>query len=161
MAERKSTRARRNSENREVLIWNYACDLLSRRIYSERELQNKLQKRYPQDTEIVNTIIEKLKYYKYLNDSENAKILIEHLKNKGYGPRYITSYLLRKGFVDINWDVNYDYNMMKKWYEKKRGNEKIRDLKTFRKMYNYLLSKGFLSEEIIEFLKGWTDYERE
>lgn len=40
------------------------------------------------------------------------------------------------------------------------GNEKIRDLKTFRKMYNYLLSKGFLSEDILEFLKGWTDYER-
>lgn len=160
MAERRAKRAGYNHKNREILIWDYACFLLSRRIYSEKELISKLSKKYPDDSSKIQKVIEKLKYYHYLNDSENCKILIEQLKKKGYGPRYISNYLLKKGFIDLNLDVNYDYNVMKKWYEKKMGSEKISDFKTYRKMYNYLLSKGFISEDIIEFLKGWTDYER-
>lgn len=160
MAERRANREGFSHKNREVLIWDYACFLLSRRIYSEKELITKLQRKFPDDSEKIDKVIDKLKYYNYLNDSENSKIIVEELKKKGYGPRYISNYLLKKGFVDIEFDVNYDDNVMKKWYEKKMGNKKIGDLKTFRKMYNYLLSKGFRSEDIIEFLKGWTNYER-
>lgn len=160
MAERKSNRRGISNKNREILIWDYACFLLSRRIYSEKELLTKLEKRYPEDLNKIESVLEKLKYYNYLNDRKNSEIIAEQLRKKGYGPRYISNYLVRKGFVDINIDVNYDYSNMKKWYEKKMGNEKIRDLKTFRKMYNYLLSRGFMSEDILEFLKGWTDYER-
>lgn len=161
MAKRRTNREGTNNKNREVLVWNYACFLLSRRIYSEKELTAKLQKKYSNDLEGIEQVVEKLKYYNYLNDSENARIIIDGLKKKGYGPRYISNYLLKKGFVDIDVNVNYDYNNMQKWYEKKMGRGKIRDLKTYRKMYNYLLSKGFMSEDIIEFLKGWTDYERQ
>ncbi len=157
MAERSSNRRGISSKDREILIWDYACFLLSKRIYSERELLTKLQKKYSQDTDNIEKVMKKLKYYDYLNDRKNSQIVIEQLKAKGYGPRYIYNYLTKRGFSCTNIDVKYDDRDLKKWYLKRMGNEKIRDLKTFRKMYNYLLSKGFMAEDITEFLKGWSE----
>lgn len=149
------------TKNREILIWDYSCNLLSKRIYSEKALFQKLEKRFPENPELIQKVIEKLKHYKYIDDINNAKILKESLIKKGFGPRYIKQYLYKKGFIDNNEELNYDNSLMKKWYTKKMGNQKIGDPKTWRKMYNYLLTKGFYTEDIIEFLKGWTAYERE
>jgi len=159
MAERTRNTNRTGAQNREVLIWEYACFLLKSRIYSEKALTDKLRRKFPNEEIAIKHVLDKLKYYKYLNDEEAIKILKDNLKRKGYGPKYIKQYLLRKGFIDREEEVEYDKSMLGKWYKKRMGNQKITDLKTWRKMYNYLSCKGFYSEDIIEFLKGWTEYE--
>ncbi len=159
MAERRKSTNRTGTQNREVLIWEYACFLLKSRIYSEKTLADKLRKKFPHEEVAIKHVLDKLKYYRYLNDEEAMQTLIDSLKRRGYGPRYIKQYLLRKGFIDRGEEVEYDKSKLEKWYVRRMGNQKITDPKTWRKMYNYLLSKGFYSEDIIEFLKGWTEYE--
>lgn len=157
-----STKERRESrtQDRKVLMWNYACYLLGRYIYSEKKLREKLKKRYPENLDLINFTIEKLKDYGYLNDKRNEEFLKDKLKAKGYGPTYIRQWLLKKGFQYVPNDEKYSEEALEKWYKKKMGEKKLQDKKDFSRVYNYLLSKGFHSEDIIDFLRKRGSYDR-
>ncbi len=133
--------------------------LTSRFIYSEKRLKEKIITKFG-ETEDIEDIINWLKSFNAINDKKNKEFFVAHLKEKGYGVRYIKAALKRRGFdPELDSYVN-DETYIRKWYEKRFKNfTKPLSYKEVGKVYRYLLSKGFTQEEIVNFLKKEGIYE--
>lgn len=108
--------------------------------------------------ELFNTIVEKLKKYKYIDDENYARLFVSsRLKNKPRGKSVLIGELLSKGVnKDIaelvcNEEIEDEYELLKAAFEKRyRGKEfNYKDSK----MINFLLRKGF-SWDLIQRLKN-------
>lgn len=74
-----------------------ALCILDLRMHSREELRKKLIQKGG-DACIVSDVLDELEEYGLINDSEYARILIEHLsQDKGFGKRRIRSELARRG----------------------------------------------------------------
>ncbi|XOV82042.1 MAG: regulatory protein RecX [bacterium] len=92
-----------------------AIRMLGAREHSERELRNKLQRRYPGQTqEQLDELIAELNTHNLLSDLRFTESLIRSRVDKGYGPFFIQQELASKGIAkhliesqlesaDINW----------------------------------------------------------
>jgi len=79
-------------------IYDYACFLLARRRYSVSEFRNKLEKKFPTQSEETCKIIELFLAKKYLDDNEYARLFTrEQLNRKPQGLRTIKQKLRQKG----------------------------------------------------------------
>ena len=69
-------------------IYNKALDIISRREHSEKELENKLLKKF-ESSELIDLVIERLKTNNLLNDERYAEMYVRIRKRKGFGPKRI------------------------------------------------------------------------
>ena len=129
----------------EGVCLNYALNLLSKSVKTEKEIIAKLKKR-GYVSEIIDNVIFKLKDYGYVNDEEFAeKYINSYSKNKG--KRLLKSELKLKGVSDAIIEdkflsVENELETAIKIAEKYVKNKPV-DIKTKQKCYKYLLSKGF------------------
>ena len=129
----------------EGVCLNYALNLLSKSVKTEKEIIAKLKKR-GYVSEIIDSVIFKLKDYGYVNDEEFAeKYINSYSKNKG--KRLLKSELKLKGVSDAIIEdkflsVENELETAIKIAEKYVKNKPV-DIKTKQKCYKYLLSKGF------------------
>lgn len=132
----------------------------SRFIYSEKRLVEKLIDKFG-EIENIKEIINWLKNLGAINDEKNTDYLLRKLKERGYGAKYIKTHLKKRGFnVDI--DIVDSEEDIKKWFLKKiKEVKRPYSRKDIARVYRYLLSKGFSSEEVVSYLKKEGIYERE
>ncbi len=112
------------------------------------------------DSEEIDEILQWLKSLGAIDDSKNRAFYINQLKSRCYGTRYIKEALKRRGFDgELDFHENDELDI-KKWYEKKFKNfKKPFTPRELGKIYRYLLSKGFLPDEIFNFLRKEGIYE--
>ena len=72
-----------------IIVYNKALDLVSRREHSRHELMQKLDKRYPNTTPIIEDVLDKLETNKILDDERFAEMYLNSRARKGFGPRKI------------------------------------------------------------------------
>lgn len=129
-----------------------ALNYLSYKGRTEKEMKvYLLRKGYTE--EIVATVIEKLKDYNYVDDKEYATNFHKsQLLNKGYGPLRIQYKLLQKGIskeeyrqIELQENFNYFAIALKQGEKKLKGKK---DIDSLRKVYGYLLRRGF-SQEVV------------
>ena len=129
--------------------FDYALNVLSKSVKTEKEIRLKLSKRGYLEEIIEETII-KLKSYGYVNDEEYATRYVNtYSKNKG--KRLLKNELKIKGVDDsvlkeVDNIVDNEIETAIKIAEKYVKN-KPNDIKTLQKCYKYLLSKGFTYED--------------
>ena len=140
-----------------VNLWNKALDILSRREHSSYELQAKLR-RYEPDEKDLNEIIDKLKTSNFIDDERFATTVIKSKAQSGYGPSYISQYLLKKKIpshlydmysLDIDWE-----SVCRVEFEKKRHGKDI-NFKEREKILRFLAYRGFGYEIIKNALKEY------
>ena len=108
---------------------------------------------------IINETVSKLKEYGYLNDEEFAEQFIQsRVKNKPRGKTILVSELISKGVnIDLAREkveelVEDEYDMLKRIYTKKYGNEEI--TMEDNKKIDFLKRKGFNWDLINEFINN-------
>ena len=132
-----------------------ATDLLARQEQSEKVLRQKLLARKYENSE-VETAIEKLKKYKYLDDEESCARLFEKLyAEEKLSVKQICIKLIQRGYDSdfvqklIPADTyEHEYNAALKVATKKIAGKNSADLKFKQKIWQHLASKGFESEII-------------
>ena len=140
-----------------VNLWNKALDILSRREHSAYELKIKLKK-FESDEKDLNELIEKLKASNLIDDERFAIAFIRSKAQSGYGPSYISQYLLKKKIpshlydmysLDIDWE-----SVCRVEFEKKRHGKDI-NFKEREKILRFLAYRGFSYEIIKNALKEY------
>jgi regulatory protein len=139
---------------------DYALQLLSKREYSVLELQEKLIKKFSQDTEKVKKILKEFQKKNWVSDERFTEVFIRNqiLTTKS-GPRKIYLKLIQKGI-----DKNLAHKKLKSEFLKKQQQELIH-LLAQKKKSEFLRKKKKLSpyelkQKIILYLvrKGY-DYD--
>ena len=138
---------------------DYAIWLLGRKSYFKKELENKLiLKEYTEEE--VETIIDRIKSYGYLNDERLTVAFVGDKKRfSKKGPRYIKQSLQQKGvdrtIIEETLEEHYsneeEFEICKGLGEKKLESYKRRESDKYKlksKLYAYLASKGFSSDII-------------
>lgn len=148
-----------------VKLLNLALNYLSYRQRSEKEVTDYLvgkivkieniPQKLARESLLISTIVARLKNYKYLDDLEFAKSWVEsRLRSKPRGTRLIKLELLKKGIkgeiigrvISTNLD---EVDLARKAIEKKLKNwQKLTDLEFKKKVYSFLLSRGFTFDTV-------------
>jgi len=137
---------------------NYAIELVSRKMYTEKEIRTKmLQKEFSQTA--IDNVIDILKEYGYINDEAYATIYCEHYMLK-YGVKKIAFDLKQKGvsseiIENVTSGVKND-DTLEELIRKKVGGKEL-DYKEYSKTVRYFLSKGFEYEDIQSILNKLRD----
>lgn len=133
----------------EEKFYNSILRFLSYRPRSEKEVRDKLKEKKA-DSKIIENIVNKLKEYNFINDSEFAKRWIEsRLKFKPRSLRLIKIELKQKGIDkklidDLKLEAESDFESAKKLVAKKI--RRLKDLskqEIYEKLGRFLSSKGF------------------
>ncbi len=140
-----------------INLWNKALDILSRREHSSYELKTKLKK-FETDEKDLNQLIQKLKASNFVDDRRFATAFIKSKSQSGYGPSYISQYLLKKGISSDLYDINslnidWEY-ICREQFEKKRRGKDI-NFKEREKILRFLAYRGFSYEIIKNALKDY------
>lgn len=133
-----------------------AMNLLQKKNYTEKQLRDKLSEGYYSE-DIINNTIEYVKSYHYVDDVMYALDYITyHAQKKSL--RIIEQELYRKGIgKDIfskalmQWEENgeaQDIQGMIQEHLRKKNYQEDCDINTKRKLYTFLLRKGYPAEEI-------------
>lgn len=125
---------------------------------TEEELRRKLQQgMYPKD--IIDNAIEYVKSYGYIDDSRYVQNYITY-KGRRKSKRMIEMELMGKGIdKDIITSIyeeveeNMDLKLIRKLVEKKRIDFATIDRMEYQKLYQFLMRKGFKSEDIRQVLE--------
>ena len=123
-----------------------AVDYLARAMKTTKQMHDYLtNKGYAE--EVVNTVIDKLKGYKYLDDQTYARLYTEQSKSHK-GERRIKQELLNKGIshaeVDDQVQIDTDDQIATATtLAQKYLKNKDRDIKTMQKLQRFLLYRGF------------------
>lgn len=126
-----------------------ALNFISASVKTQKQIQDKLKKLGYLD-EIIEKVIEKLKSYGYVCDSDYAKRFTNTYKSTK-GKRLIKLELMKKGVKDI--DAQTALNEIESQQDAcnaiadKYLKNKEKDKKNILKCYKYLLSKGFDYDE--------------
>lgn len=126
-----------------------AFDMLSRKPYSRKELQDKLgQSGY--DEAIVFEVAEELESLGYINDTDYAALFLEHCISKMWGKKKIRYEMKQKGLSDeiiaealgALDDDDTEEEMTDMILARYRG-EDMTDIKTKARITRYFASRGF------------------
>lgn len=132
-----------------------ATELLARQDNSEKVLRQKLIARKYEEAE-VDTALEKLKKYNYLDDEETCARLFKNLYGEErLSVKQICVKLIQRGY-DSDFVKNlipaetyeHEYNAALKIATKKFGGKATADIKFKQKIWQHLAAKGFDSEII-------------
>ena len=133
-------------------IYNKALDVISRREHSEKELENKLLKKF-ESSELIDLVIERLKKNNLLNDERYAEMYVRIRKRKGFGPKRIGYELSSRGINNsISSQVLDEIGGWKEAahdaFNKKYRNGIADDFKNKSKQKVFLQNRGFSFQEI-------------
>ena len=131
-----------------IIVYNKALDLVSRREHSRHELMQKLDKRYPNTTPIIEDVLDKLETNKILDDERFAEMYLNSRARKGFGPKKIEMELNSRKVNSLfisnaieayeNWLEN-----AQKVLKKKFKDQKPVDYQSKMKQKQFLFSRGF------------------
>ena len=135
-----------------------ALHLLERMDRTEHQLREKLKaSEYPE--EVIEEAIEYVKSFHYLDDERYAENFTRY-KKEGMSRQQIKQKLMMKGIardiVDNAIEDEYDVDEsvhIRRLLEKKRFSNELADEGEFRRVYNYLLRRGFRSSDILKEMK--------
>ena len=140
-----------------IIVYNKALDLVSRREHSRHELMQKLDKRYPNTTPIIEDVLDKLETNKILDDERFAEMYLNSRARKGFGPKKIEMELHSKK-VD-SFFISNAVEAYESWLEnaqrelkKKFKDQKPNDYQSKMKQKQFLFSRGFSSPIIDKIL---------
>lgn len=129
-----------------------ATDYLARGLKTVKQMRDYLiRKGY--ESGVVDKVIEKLEYYRYLDDERYATLYVEqHSKNKG--ARRLNQELIGKGIsrtqaekhsTDFQQDNGDNIKRLAEKYMRNKEN----NLATLAKLQRYLLSRGYSYDEVV------------
>ena len=131
-----------------IIVYNKALDLVSRREHSRHELMQKLDKRYPATSPIIEEVLDKLEVNKILDDERFAEMYLNSRARKGFGPKKIEMELNSRKVDSLfisnaieayeNWLEN-----AQKVLKKKFKDQKPVDYQSKMKQKQFLFSRGF------------------
>ena len=131
-----------------TIVYNKALDLVSRREHSRHELMQKLDKRYPETSPIIEEVLDKLEINKILDDERFAEMYLNSRARKGFGPKKIEMELNSRKVNSLfisnaieayeNWLEN-----AQKVLKKKFKDQKPVDYQSKMKQKQFLFSRGF------------------
>jgi len=140
-----------------IIVYNKALDLVSRREHSRHELMQKLDKRYPSSTSIIEDALDKLETNKILDDERFAEMYLNSRARKGFGPKKIEMELHSKKVDSFfisnaveayeNWLENAQRELKKKFKD-----QKPTDYQSKMKQKQFLFTRGFSSPIIDKIL---------
>ena len=140
-----------------IIVYNKALDLVSRREHSRHELMQKLDKRYPNTTSIIEDALDKLETNKILDDERFAEMYLNSRARKGFGPKKIEMELHSKK-VD-SFFISNAVKAYESWLEnaqrelkKKFKDQKPTDYQSKMKQKQFLFTRGFSSPIIDKIL---------
>lgn len=163
-------------------LFTHAIDLISRKRYTEYEIQKKLEKKLekiinnalesgkltdksepaPDSLALVNEIISRLKELKYLDDNSYvADFVKSRIEHKPRGINFIKMELRKKGLANniidnIALDEISELEMAGKLLLKKEKKwSSIEPALRKRKAYYFLSSKGFSSDTVYNAVNNW------
>jgi regulatory protein len=134
------------------LIYNKALDIISRREHSEKEIREKLYKKF-NDNKVSELVITSLIEKGLVNDHRFAEMYIIARKRKGFGPKKIAYELLAKGVSDdissqaLNEEGGWRIAALNA-FNKKYKNGIADNFKEMNKQKIFLQNRGFTFEEI-------------
>jgi regulatory protein len=133
-------------------IYNKALDIISRREHSQKELSDKLIKKF-NIPELVDSVIHGLLEKDLLNDYRYSESYVVARKRKGFGPKKIGYELVSRGVNEIT--VSEVIGAEGRWNEAalKAFNKKFKagiaeDFKEQNKQKVFLQNRGFSFQEI-------------
>ena len=133
-------------------IYNKALDIISRREHSEKELENKLLKKFD-STELIYLVIEKLKANNLVNNNRYAEMYVRIRKRKGFGPKRIGYELSTRGISSsVSSEVLDEVGGWKEAaievFNKKYKDGVADDFKSKSKQKVFMQNRGFSFQEI-------------
>lgn len=138
--------------NKRYTAFDTAIYYISLKDRTTKEIYNKLEdKGYGEDE--INTAIEKLLYYRYLDDKKYAFSYIKSNIDKK-GIRLITSELMAKGvdkqdILEVLEEIDVDEaSTVKEIYNRRFVDMDINDQRQRRKVVSYFLRRGFTYDTI-------------
>ncbi|EOS22419.1 hypothetical protein C806_03758 [Lachnospiraceae bacterium 3-1] len=132
--------------------------LLEKMDRTESQLREKLwQGFYPED--IIDDAIDYVKGFHYLDDVRYAHNYVRNQKDKK-SQRKIWMELMKKGIeketiaqaLEEEYQQEKEQDLILKWIEKKNYSSEKADLKEKQRMYQFLMRKGFQSDDILHVL---------
>ena len=131
-----------------IIVYNKALDLVSRREHSRYELMQKLDKRYPNTTPIIEDVLDKLETNKILDDERFAEMYLNSRARKGFGPKKIEMELNSRKVNSLlisNAIEAYEswLDNAQKVLKKKFKDQKPVDYQSKMKQKQFLFSRGF------------------
>ncbi len=143
------------------LLMDYALKLLSVRPHSEFELQQKINKKFAPEPELLGTIISRLKELKYLNDEEFTAMFIRSYSGKrSRGIYSLQNQLKKKGIAkdlvektlnDLDFD-EADACQIAAERKLKTLKPDLSSQKRLQKLQSFLVGRGFSYDKIYEVL---------
>mgnify|MGYP001392704654 CR=1 FL=1 len=137
-----------------TIVYNKALDLVSRREHSRHELRQKLNKRFPETSPIIEEALDKLVLNNILDDERFVEMYLNARARKGFGPKKIEMELYSKKVDSMlignaieayeSWAENAENELKKKF----KG-IKPTDYQSKMKQKQFLFNRGF-STQIIE-----------
>ena len=135
-----------------VTLYNKALDILSRREHSEKELTNKLLKKFD-NSKTIDLVIQNLVDKNLVNDHRYSESYIAARKRKGFGPKKIMYELISRGVSEatalqaIDTEGEWKAAALKVFNKKFKQGVGI-DFKEVNKQKTFLQNRGFSFEEI-------------
>ncbi len=128
----------------------YALWLVSRRMYSRKELQTRFSKRGTPSA-VADTAIDWLENHGYLDDRQYAQAIVRHYSSKGYGLSRLRSELYKRGIDrelrdEVLTLLPDSSQTIDRLLRNRLHNPEDRD--ELRKAGSYLSRRGFTWEEI-------------
>ena len=133
-------------------VYNKALDIISRREHSEKEIKNKLLKKFD-TSEIIDEVILKLIENNLINNFRYAQMYVLVRKRKGFGPMKIQFELMTRGINDSISSIAISEEGSWKEaaqiaFNKKFKNGASNDFNERYKQKSFLRNRGFSFEEI-------------
>ncbi len=148
----------------ESALYDYAVEALGRRMRSVAELKRLLRRRVDPDAEpLVEAVVARLKYQKYLNDSAYAAAYCSYRKeNEKFGRRRVITDLTARGVhadvIDKAVTASYagvnEESLAREFLRRKRL-AKPADQRHAARIFRTLARAGFATRTIVAILKQW------
>ena len=140
------------TEDSYIEVYNKALDILSRREHSQKELSDKLLKKFS-NQDLIEQSIQKLEDNCLVNDERFSEHYVAARKRKGFGPKKISYELVSKGVEkSIASKAIYKSGEWKELahqvFNKKFKEGVAVDFKLKTKQKNFLINRGFSFAEI-------------
>ncbi len=150
----------------EASLYEYAVGALSRKMRTVAELKRLMRERVrtqPNGSDLIETVVERLKQQRYLNDSQYAASYSQYRQeNEKFGRMRVVHDLKSKGVhgdvIDKTVGAAYsgvnEEKLAREFLQKKRT-KKPKDQKEAARVFRMLVRAGFTSRTIVKILRSW------
>lgn len=136
-----------------------AMFLLEKMDRTESQLRNKLRQGFYGE-DLIDDAVAYVKKYHYIDDNRYAQTYVRYQKERK-SKRQIKMDLMQKGVnceiieqaIEIEYGAESEQELIMKWVEKRKYKIGNSDVKEKQKMYQFLMRKGFRSEDILHILE--------